>query len=92
MRKQKSKLHVTVTNDGKTVYDADGEMVMLGVLQGRDCDTLTEGNGNNAMMATLVTSLLQHIEETTDENPELTPLVIVLNKIMRTEHLEDGTV
>ena len=92
MKKQKSKLHVTVTNDGETVYEADGEMVMLGVLQGRNCDTLTEGTGNGAMMATLVTSLLQHIEETTDENPYLPPLVLLLNKIMRTERLEDGTV
>ena len=83
-----SKLHITVTNDGKTVYEADGEMLMLGVLKGRNCDTLTEGNGNNAMMATLVTSLLQHIEETTDDNPDLPPLVFLLNKIMRTEEIE----
>lgn len=88
-----SKLHITVTNDGETVFDSDGDLLMLGVLKGRDCDTLTEEHGNGAMMATLVTSLLQHIEETTEEHPALPPLILLLNQIMDTKEIkDDGTV
>ena len=68
-----SNLHITVTNEGNTVFESDGDLLMLGVLKGRDCDTLTEGEGNGAMIATLVTSLLQHIEETTEDHPQLPP-------------------
>lgn len=88
-----SKLHITVTNDGKTVFESDGDLLMLGVLKGCDCDTLTEGHGNGAMMATLVTSLLQHIEETTEEHPQLPPLILLLNQILDTKEIkDDGTV
>ena len=88
-----SKLHITVTNDGKTVFESDGDLLMLGVLKGRDADTLTEGKGNNAMMATLITSLLQHIEETTEDHPVLPPLILLLNHIMDTKEIkDDGTV
>ena len=87
-----SKLHISVTNEGKTVFESDGDLLMLGVLKGCDCDTLTEGTGNSAMMATLITSLLQHIEETTEGHPQLPPLILLLNQIMHTKEIkEDGT-
>lgn len=87
-----SKLHITVTNEGKKVVDSDCDALIVGFLNGSTCDTLDEApDVTNGQMAMMITSLLQHIEVLTDENTKLPGLILVLNKMMdKTEVKDDG--
>lgn len=89
-----SKLHLTVWSEGKRLVNTDCDALMVGFLKGNVCDTLTEApNATIGQIATLCTALLQHIEETTESDPQYPDAIILLNKIMDTKEIkEDGTV
>lgn len=81
-----SKVKVTVTNDGETVIDKECDAVMLGLIADDESETITEAPRiNSFQLAMLITALLKHLEDTQERHPEVTDIILLINKMMNME-------
>jgi hypothetical protein len=78
------KLHVVVTDSVLCPLDTECDLIMIGLLNGTGCRTYTIGSGSisTIQIASLLTSMLRHIEHHTEAHPELNSLIVALDQIV----------
>ena len=78
------KIHVVVTDSVLCPVDAECDLVMIGLLNGGTCRTYTIGHSDvgTIPVASLLTSMLRHIEHHTEAHPELNSLIVALDHIV----------